>query len=238
MQKGTGRIGGWLKHSFIDFPGTVSTVLFFCGCNLRCPYCHNPSLVYADDTAGVVDFGEVQSYLERRSGIIEGVVFSGGEPTLQRDALLSIAERVRALGLKIKLDTNGLKPEVIAALAPDYLALDLKTHPARYGELGCRGETGTAALETSLMMVKAMREHAEVRVTAAAPYVGEPEIESFLTMLEGVHTVWLQPVRTAGGLLDPSFGSEGAVPPETLQRWRDRLSGVAVRCGIRGETSW
>ena len=78
-------VAGWLKHSFIDFPGTVATVLFFRGCNLRCPYCHNTALV--NGTADAVDIDDVVAFAQRRRGIIEGAVLTGGEPTIHREAL-------------------------------------------------------------------------------------------------------------------------------------------------------
>ncbi|MBN1575880.1 MAG: anaerobic ribonucleoside-triphosphate reductase activating protein [Chitinispirillaceae bacterium] len=225
-------IGGWLKYSFIDFPGTVSTVLFFRGCNLRCPYCHNPALV--NGTTEPVKLDEVAAYLVRRRGIIEGAVLSGGEPTLQRE-LPEVAERLRRLGMKIKLDTNGLLPDMITATAPDYLALDLKTTPSRYGELGWQGGACEEAIGQSLAIVKSMGKSAEVRVTMAAPFVGEAEIEVFMTMLQGVRTVYLQPFRVSGELLDPGFAARGHVAIETIHRFRDRLAGVVGRCVVRGE---
>ncbi|MBN1308074.1 MAG: anaerobic ribonucleoside-triphosphate reductase activating protein [Chitinispirillaceae bacterium] len=226
-------IGGWLKHSFIDFPATVSTVLFFRGCNLRCPYCHNPLLV--NGTAGPIAFDEVVSYLERRRGIIDGAVLSGGEPTLHREMLPFVADRIRSLGLKIKLDTNGLLPGMIDNLSPDYLALDLKTLPSRYGELGWRGGADCeAAILRSLSIVRSMGRNAEVRITMAAPFIREIEIEAFMTMLQGVRVVYMQPFRVSGELLDPKFADRGYMAPETIRRFRDRLAVAVERCEVRG----
>jgi pyruvate formate lyase activating enzyme len=226
-------IGAWLKHSFIDFPGTVATVLFFHGCNLRCPYCHNPALVRG--ITEPVDLDEVVSYCKRRTGIIEGVVLSGGEPTLHTGALPLVAKRLRSLGLKIKLDTNGLLPAMIETLLPDYLALDMKTLPSRYDELGWRsGPACEEAIGRSLAIVKSMGDDAEVRITVAAPFIGDAEIEAFMSMLQGVRRVFLQPLRDSGNLLDPAFAGRGQVPMETIRRFRDRLAGAVEKCGIRG----
>ncbi len=226
-------IGGWLKHSFIDYPGTMATVLFFRGCNLRCPYCHNPALV--NGTTDPVELDDVIAYLERRKGIIEGVVLSGGEPTLHRDTLPQVTRRLRECGVKIKLDTNGLLPDMISIIAPDYCALDLKTLPSRYGELGWRGGECDGRLEQSLSIVKSMEDRAEVRITVAAPFVGDAEIEAFAALLQGVNVVYLQPFRDRGDLLEPAFGSGGHVAIETIRCFRDRLAEVVGRCGIRGE---
>ena len=122
--------GGWTKNSFIDYPGTVSTVLFFSGCNLRCPYCHNCSLLdNPPDISG--RSREFWKFLEKRKGLVEGVVISGGEPTLHPHLKDSIRE-LQQTGYKVKLDTNGLQPEVIAEFACDYVALDIKTEPGNY----------------------------------------------------------------------------------------------------------
>lgn len=231
------RIGGWLKSSFIDYPGTVSAVLFFRGCNLRCPWCHNPTLVLPDGDGPDVGFEEVVAHLERRREIIEGVVFTGGEPTLQCEALVACASRVRSLGFAIKLDTNGLIPEAINAVSPDYLAMDLKTVPHRYGELGFKrsGAECAAALEQSLDIVRSMGDKAEVRITMAAPFVKKEEMEAFATMLHGVQRVFLQPFKSNAPLLDAGFPSLEPLPAQTIREFRDFLGQTVPRCEIRGE---
>lgn len=235
--RGYPRIGGWLKSSFIDYPGTVSTVLFFRGCNLRCPWCHNPTLVIPGDDGPDIDFEEVVSLLERRRAIIEGVVFTGGEPTLQCEALINCAHRVRSLGFAVKLDTNGLIPEAISALSPDYLAMDLKTAPHRYGELGFNRNSAdcAAALEQSLDIVRSMGDRAEVRITMAAPFIGKEEMDGFESMLHGVQRVFLQPLNSKGPLLNAEFPSLEPIPPETIRKYRDFLGRTTPHCEIRGE---
>ena len=225
-------IGGWIKHSFIDFPGTVSAVLFFRGCNLRCPYCHNPEL--ACGTAGTVAFEEILAYLRQRSGIIEGVVLSGGEPTLHEKELPLIVRELRALGLTVKLDTNGLFPGMITTVAPDYCALDLKTTPSRYPELGDIKRKGEHPLLRSLAIIREMGKHAEVRITVAHPFIDDTVIDEFTRLLDGMETVFLQPFRWNTNLLDGAFGAGHAVPEETLFRYRDRLARVVHHCTVRG----
>ncbi len=225
-------IGGWLKNSFIDFPGTVSTVLFFRGCNLRCPYCHNPELVL--DTTGFIAFEEVLAHLRKRSGIIEGVVLSGGEPTLHSVALPVIVQKLRSLGFAIKLDTNGLLPEMISTIAPDYCALDLKTLPSRYRELGDVTRSGEHPLYRSLDIIKTMGSRGEVRITVAEPFVDEEAIGVVAELLRGVEKVFLQPFKWSADVLDERFGEQHTVPAETLMRYRDRLAEIVLSCSIRG----
>ena len=129
------------KTSFIDFPGIISAVLFFPGCNLRCPWCHNRELVlgnYREEDTSSIE--EAVVHIEKRQNVIRGVVLSGGEPTLFGDLGLLI-KHIKTLGLKVKIDTNGLLPGVLKRLfdsqesCPDYIAMDLKTVPDRYTEL-------------------------------------------------------------------------------------------------------
>ena len=128
-------VAGWHKNSFIDFPGTVAAVLFFSGCNLACPYCHNPDIVKAG-TSSLVRPDDIADFLEKRKGLIDGVVLSGGEPTLHA-CLAEAASFIRSLGYRVKLDTNGLLPDAVAAVKPDYLALDVKTAPRSLPAAAC-----------------------------------------------------------------------------------------------------
>lgn len=121
------KIGGFVKSSLINYPGKIAAVIFTQGCNFRCPYCHNPQLVYPGLFTDPVSFKSIFDFLKERRGLIEGVVFSGGEPTLQEE-LLEIICKVRSLGYAVKLDTNGSKPDVLAEVLPyvDYVAMDIK----------------------------------------------------------------------------------------------------------------
>ena len=99
-------IHGMQKMTLVDFPGLVAAILFSGGCNFRCPFCQNAALVLHPDTEPRIPDEEIFGYLAKRRKMIEGVVLTGGEPTLQKD-LLQYAERIRSLGLRTKLDTNG-----------------------------------------------------------------------------------------------------------------------------------
>jgi pyruvate formate lyase activating enzyme len=117
----------------------LCAVIFFPGCNLRCPWCHNGELVLGT-AANCVTLEEALAHVTKRKHIIGGVVLSGGEPSLF-SGLGELISRIKAIGLKVKIDTNGLYPEVLEQLfagettRPDYIAMDLKTSPQRYGEL-------------------------------------------------------------------------------------------------------
>lgn len=121
-------IGGFQKLSFLDYPGIISTTVFTQGCMFRCPYCHNPELVEWKNT-GAISEDKVVEYLEEKKYFLEGVTITGGEPTLHGDLGAFIA-RIKSLGLLVKLDTTGIRPEVVDLLIRnklvDYIAMDIK----------------------------------------------------------------------------------------------------------------
>ncbi|MBR5151365.1 MAG: anaerobic ribonucleoside-triphosphate reductase activating protein, partial [Elusimicrobiaceae bacterium] len=106
------KLGGLVKFTLIDFPGRPAAIVFTQGCNFRCRYCHNPELVYPHLFTPSVPEEEIWAFLQRRQGTLEGVVVSGGEPTLQED-LIPFMTRLKALEYQVKLDTNGSRPEVL-----------------------------------------------------------------------------------------------------------------------------
>ncbi|MDR2471836.1 MAG: anaerobic ribonucleoside-triphosphate reductase activating protein [Treponema sp.] len=128
------------KTSLVDYPGTLASVIFFSGCNLRCPWCHNRELVLGGPSPDYITPEEALAHLEKRRKVLGGAVLSGGEPTLFPE-LGTFIGRIKSLGLRVKLDTNGTLPAVLRELfaseetRPDYVALDLKTAPDRYRDL-------------------------------------------------------------------------------------------------------
>ena len=226
-------IAGWHKNSFIDFPGTVSTVLFFSGCNLRCPYCHNPGIVHALPDDGI-SYDEIWSFLEKRRGIVDGVVLSGGEPTLHQSCA-DIAHDIHSLGYKIKLDTNGLLPEKITRIAPDFLALDIKTTPGNYTAfLKAPYNDVAARLKSSIATALAMGNNAEIRITIAPELITGKIIEELAELLYGADTVWLQPMHVNTPMLDPAMKNKKMIPMHEIYEYRTILGKVVRSCRIRG----
>ena len=129
-------LGGLQKISLIDYPGKISCVMFSSGCNFDCPYCHNPQLARGCQVGTPYsDENQLYPYLKRRRTVIDGVVISGGEPTIQKD-LFSTCLMLKQLGYPVKLDTNGSRPRIIRQLLNkklvDYIAMDIKTDPPNY----------------------------------------------------------------------------------------------------------
>jgi pyruvate formate lyase activating enzyme len=212
---------GIQKTSLVDYPGRVSAVLFTAGCDMRCPYCHNPDLV---DASGEYDHGlssveDALLFLERRRRLLSGVVLSGGEPTLHPD-LPALAGEIRSLGYLVKLDTNGTLPERIAPVGADYIAMDLKTSPARYAELWPGAPSDAAdRIRRSVAAVRASGAEYEFRITCAPGLFTEEDAEEMAGLLEPEDPVFLQRYRP-GRVLDPDWAS-GASPYT-----EDRLGGL------------
>lgn len=127
-------ISGFDKVTLLNYPGLVACTIFTKGCNLKCPFCHNSSLISGNDDT-YIDEDEIFKYLNKRKNIIEGVCISGGEPLLQKD-IKEFIRKIKLLGLKVKLDTNGTNPDLILSLINDnlldYIAMDIKNIKSKY----------------------------------------------------------------------------------------------------------
>ena len=187
-------IKGFQGTSLLDYPGHIAALVFFGGCNLTCSYCHNPTLVLDPDQLPDFPMTDLLGELQRRRNFIDGVVISGGEPTLDPQ-LLPLLRQIKELGLQIKLDTNGLAPKVLKELIweglVDLVALDLKTAPARYGEL----HTGPVAIEGLAKTVRLLMDgpvDCEFRTTCMPGLVSEAEIRELGELIRGAERWMLQ----------------------------------------------
>jgi pyruvate formate lyase activating enzyme len=234
------RIAAIQKNSFIDYPDHLSCVLFLRGCNFTCPYCHNPDLVRSGGAeTGVSDIpiGDVLAFLEKRRGMLEGVVLTGGEPTLRPD-LPELCRRIRNLGYPVKLDTNGSRPEMLASLIRegrvDYLAMDVKTAPARYAPLIWPGADPEAIRESIRLVRNAGLPH-EFRTTCVAPPVDAAAVAVIADLIAGADRYALQRLGDAAVLQPAFFGESGgrAATPEEMERFRTLAAPRVGRCEIR-----
>jgi pyruvate formate lyase activating enzyme len=201
------KFGGWQRCSLIDFPGKVSAVLFTQGCSFRCPFCHNPGLVLPDQFSDFsISEEEIFSFLEKRKGKLDGVVISGGEPTLHKD-LPTFIRNVRSLGFEIKLDSNGSRPDVVETLIKenlvDYWAIDRKASLAHYHKI-----TGiaidTKLIEKTSQLIMDSPTPYEFRTTLIREYHPPEEILCIAKELSGAKRLILQQFRPAV-TLDPKL---------------------------------
>lgn len=130
------RIHGFNKTTLLDYPRHLAATIFIGGCNMRCPFCHNSSLVLHPEDVPTISVEDVLSYLSKRKNILEGVCLTGGEPTLYEDELIELIKSIKALELKVKLDTNGSNPALLKDLIKnrliDYVAMDIKNSKENY----------------------------------------------------------------------------------------------------------
>jgi pyruvate formate lyase activating enzyme len=223
----------YIKTSLIDFPGRIASVLFLPGCDFRCPYCHNSALVDpAKGDEDLVAMGEFLAFLDKRKSRISGVVISGGEPLIHEETP-RIAAAIRERGLAVKLDTNGSFPERIAPVAPDYVALDLKTSPSRYGLVAPGMPDAGEKVLRSLAYLRSSGTPFELRVTCAPGIVGRPELEELSLCLEAGDDVYLQQFRP-GGCLDPAWDSAEPFPRAELEGFLSIIKTRAPKARLRG----
>ena len=219
-------IAGFQKSSFVDFPGIISCVVFTPGCNMRCGYCHNKHILSAD--VPKINALEVMDYLNKRKGMVKGVVVSGGEPTLQPD-LEDFVASVKALGYKIKLDTNGTNPEVVKSLCKkgyiDYVAMDIKANIEKYSLVaGCEVDTAKV-LETVDFLKKENISH-EFRTTFC-PILTSSDILDISKNIVGDSDYYLQQYRQVEG--------EGAPHPrEYVEECARFVAENGGKCVVRG----
>ena len=199
-------IKGFQGTSLLDFPGRVASLVFWGGCNLTCPFCHNPALVLDPNACPDLDADALLADLAERTPFIDGIVVSGGEPTLD-PTLSDWLTRVKELGLAVKLDTNGLRPDVLSALLErglvDYLAIDLKTSPDRYAELHT-GPVDRDALIASIRQAMAAPVTVEFRTTCVPGVVNAPAIHALGQLIRGAPRWALQQYHPAPAL-DPAW---------------------------------
>jgi pyruvate formate lyase activating enzyme len=205
----TVRIGGLQKHSLIDYPGKVSCVVFLAGCNFDCPYCHNPQLTGDPHLRpSPIAAEDVFVFLAEWRGFLDGVVVSGGEPTLHPD-LPDFCSRIKGLGYAVKLDTNGSRPQMLTRLIRqglvDYVAMDIKTDPERYE--GCIADRcESSALLASMHVIMAAELEYEFRTTCVKPLVTPGTVERIARLIQGCRRYALQSFRE-NSLLHPEFFS-------------------------------
>lgn len=160
------RIAGFQKLTLLDYPGKVSCILFTQGCNFKCPYCHNSGLI-GHENEELISEEEIFSYLNKRKGILEGVVISGGEPTVQSDLTFFI-QRVKDMGFLVKLDTNGSNPDLLEELVRDnlvdYVAMDIKNVLTKYKDV-CGVNANVDRLKRSINLLKTSSIDHEFRTT-------------------------------------------------------------------------
>ena len=208
-------IRGLQKLTLLDYPGKLAATVFLGGCNFRCPFCHNASLVLGTGGESISE-DEFFSFLDKRRGVLEAVCVSGGEPTLHEE-LPTFIKKIRARGFLVKLDTNGYRPEVLSSLISegllDYVAMDIKS--SREGYAVCAGvsDFDVSLIEKSVGVLRRGTVDYEFRTTVVKGLHTEEDIREIGKWLAGEKKLYLQPFRDSGDILgeDVSAYSEAEI---------------------------
>ena len=229
------RIAGLQKLTLLDFPEHTAATVFLPGCNFRCPFCHNAALVLgAGDATGDTPVEEFFAFLDKRHGLLDGVCITGGEPTLHKD-LPVFAEKIRALGFAVKLDTNGSRPDVLRTMVEaglvDYAAMDIKNARAKYASTCGLDKLDIGKIEQSAAFLMEGRIPYEFRTTVVRELHGFSDFEAIGRWLDGARAYYLQSYVDSEDVLVPGFSAYGKAELETFRRLLAPRFGIV---GIRG----
>ena len=195
-------IKGIQKMTLLDYPGKCACTVFLAGCNLRCPYCHNASLVTGQPPEAMTE-EEFFSFLARRKGLLDGVCITGGEPTLRKD-LPDFIRKIKQMGYLVKLDTNGSNPELLRQLIEeklvDRVAMDIKNSPELYTPT-CGGREILDHVRASVSILMEARVEYELRTTCCKPFHTLEAMESIGKWLSGTKEYYLQAFVDSGDLV-------------------------------------
>ncbi len=188
------KIHGLQKMTLLDFPGRVACTVFLGGCDMRCPFCHNAELIDGSAEA-IMDETELLAFLEKRRGLLDGVAFTGGEPTLRKD-LPDLFRRIKAMGYPIKLDTNGLHPDRLKALLDeglvDYVAMDIKNCPEKYAVTAGLETVDLDKIQQSIDLLKNGTVDYEFRTTVVDELHEAEDFEKIGAWIAGARAYYLQ----------------------------------------------
>lgn len=228
------KIYGLNKTTLLDYPGRVAATIFLGGCNFRCPFCQNSSLILDPGSQPEIPEEEVLSFLKKRKRILEGVCVTGGEPTLSPE-LPAFLKKIRTLGYPIKLDTNGTRPKLLKSLAEQELiqmtAVDIKACPDNYPSLCGMLHPDLNAVKETVEFLKNGTLDYEFRTTVVRELHSEKDFIEIGQWLSGAKAYYLQAYRDSGEVLQPGFSS---YTREELMYFREILKRTIPLVEIRG----
>lgn len=203
-------ICGYQKTTLLDYPGHVAATFFTGGCNFRCPFCHNSDLIAGSCFTDNISEEEIFSFLKKRKNVLSGICITGGEPTLQPD-LAEFMEKVRSYGYKIKLDTNGYRPEIIANLLEkkllDYIAMDIKAGYSNYSNVSGICNLDFKKIESSISIIENSGIPYEFRTTVVKELHNETDFQEIANILAPKSQYFIQSFKDSGNILIPGLSS-------------------------------
>ena len=230
-------IAGLQKMTITDFPENVACILFLKGCNFRCPYCHNSELIDYKIDDNYILKEEVFDLLKKRQGILDGVVISGGEPTVNKD-LPKLIKEIRDLGFKIKLDTNGTNPQMLKELLEDglidYVAMDIKNVQTKYLETAGLSEKNVQILENvqkSIDILKKSNVDHEFRTTIMKNYHNIEDLEEINKLIGKDEKYFIQNFEDSEYVLDHNIEP---FSEKELKEIKNKLTKNFQKTSVRG----
>ena len=221
------------KLSLLDYPNKVSCILFTRGCNFRCPFCHN-GLTLLENKEDFIPFEDIISFLKKRVGVLDGVVISGGEPTLMPDLEEKI-RAIKALGYDVKLDTNGSNPDILKHLVNekliDYVAMDVKGSLAKYREIAGAANLNLDRVVESIEFLKSGVVDYEFRTTTVDEFHNEVDMISMGRLLKGAKRLYLQKFQISEGVINKNLHP---VDEDSIHKFVDILKEYVDEVDIRG----
>ena len=228
-------ITGLQKLTLLDFPGKVACTLFTKGCNMRCPFCHNASLVVRADEQQPYNNEELLAFLQNRFGLLDGVAITGGEPTLWPGLYDFIAE-VKKIGYEVKLDTNGTRPEVIKKLVADkmvdYVAMDIKNCREKYGStIGFDENYDLSPIDESIAFLMEGKIDFEFRTTVTKQYHTAEDIIKIGEWIRGNEKYFLQQFKDSGDIIGEGLSEYNK---EEMEALLDEIRHFVPNAQVRG----
>jgi pyruvate formate lyase activating enzyme len=226
--------GGLTPCTLIDYPNKMAAMVYTIGCNFRCPYCHNPELV--NETIEKTFSEEfVLSFLKSRQGTLDGIVITGGEPTIYGEKLISFMEHVKKLGFLIKLDTNGTNPDFIVSATlrglADYVAMDIKAPLGNYQRVAGR-PVNTDAIRKSVEFLKSGSVEYEFRTTVIKALLSPEDLEELVLDIRGAKRYYLQRFVPTN-ILNPQFKRKVSYTDSEFAKFQKNAARYVEYCGVR-----
>lgn len=227
------KICGLQKTTLLDFPGHVAATVFTGGCNFRCPFCQNSEIIPFNTEADYTD-DEVLSFLKKRTGILEGICITGGEPTLQPD-LEDFIRQVKNMGFLVKLDTNGYQTAVLKRLAEggllDYVAMDIKAGPQNYAAVAGLPAIDMGPVNESISFLLSGTVPFEFRTTVVKGLHTDADFQAIGPWIKGCSQYFLQNFKDSEYVLQSGFTGFSL---SELQKFADMVKPFAGSVSIRG----
>lgn len=225
---------GYQKTTLLDFPGHVAATLFTGGCSFRCPFCHNSDLVLCSPEMMSVSEEEIFSFLKKRRNVLSGICITGGEPTLQED-LVDFIEKVRELGYKVKLDTNGYQPEKLAELLQrkriDYIAMDIKAGSSNYAKVSGIPNLDMKRIKESIALIEQSGIDYEFRTTVVKELHSQQDFYEIRELILPQSSYYIQSFQDSGNILMPGLSACDKV---TIQEYLTIVQERLQRASLRG----